>query len=156
RRIGVSTQSLTKQLADYFGAKDGGLLITSVNDNSPAAKAGLKAGDVITAVDGEKVTSSGDVSRAINKKQDGDVTLTILRDRNTRTITLTPEKNPERTLIRPGSMGTRRVVIPSIQVPVVPEINIQVPSIAVPATPQIEVNVPRRAPRAQRARVVII
>src|SRR5713226_6284714 len=52
RRIGVSTQSLTKQLADYFGVKDGGLLITSVNDNSPAAKAGLKAGDVITAVDG--------------------------------------------------------------------------------------------------------
>ena len=156
RRIGVSTQALTKQLADYFGAKDGGLLITSVNDNSPAAKAGLKAGDVITAVDGEKVTSSGDVSRAINKKQDGDVTLTILRDRNTRTITLTPEKNPERSLVRPGTMGTRRVVIPSIQVPVVPEINIQVPSIAVPATPQIEVNVPRRAPRAQRARVVII
>ena len=156
RRIGVSTQPLTKQLADYFGAKDGGLLITSVNDNSPAAKAGLKAGDVITAVDGEKVTSSGDVSRAINKKQDGDVTLTILRDHNTRTITLTPEKNPERSLVRPGAMGTWRVVIPSIQVPAVPEINIQVPSIAVPATPQIEVNVPRRAPRAQRARVVII
>src|SRR5207245_961813 len=65
RRIGVSTQPLTKQLADYFGVKDGGLLITSVDDNSPAAKAGLKAGDVITAVDGEKVASPGDVSRAI-------------------------------------------------------------------------------------------
>src|SRR6266850_2524088 len=59
RRIGVSTQPLTRQLADYFGVQDGGLLITSVNDNSPAAKAGLKAGDVITAVDGEKVTSPG-------------------------------------------------------------------------------------------------
>ncbi len=111
RRIGVSTQSLTKQLADYFGVKDGGLLITSVNDNSPAAKAGLKAGDVIRAVDGEKVTSPGDVSRAISKKEDGPVSLTIIRDRNTRTVTVTPEKNPERTLVRPGTIGTRRIVI---------------------------------------------
>src|SRR6266852_8103677 len=71
RRIGVSTQTLSKQLADYFGAKDGGVLITTVTENSPAAKAGLKAGDVITAVDGEKVDSSGDITRAVNKKQEG-------------------------------------------------------------------------------------
>jgi serine protease Do len=157
RRIGISTQSLTKQLADYFGAKDGGLLITSVNDNSPAAKAGLKAGDVITAVDGEKVTSAGDVSRAINKKQDGEVSLTILRDRNTRTVTLTPEKNPEPAVLRPGTIGARTIVIPSIQVPAIPEMNIQIPRIVVPATPKIDVNVPRGAPRARTgARVIII
>jgi len=148
RRIGVSTQSLTKQLADYFGAKDGGVLITSVSDNSPAAKAGLKAGDVITAIDGEKVTSAGDVLRSINKKDDGQVTLTIIRDHNTRTVTLTPEKNPEHPLMRPGTIGTRRIVIPSIQIPVVPEMDIQIPRIVVPATPQIDVTVPRRAPRA--------
>lgn len=157
RRIGISTQSLTKQLADYFGAKDGGLLITSVNDNSPAAKAGLKAGDVVTAVDGEKVTSAGDVSRAINKKQDGEVSLTILRDRNTRTVTLTPEKNPQPTIVRPGTIGARTIVIPSIQVPAIPEMNIQIPRIVVPATPKIDVNVPREAPRARAgARVIII
>jgi serine protease Do len=147
RRIGVSTQPLTKQLADYFGVKDGGLLITSVNDNSPAGKAGLKAGDVITAVDGEKVTSPGDVSRAISKKEDGPVSLTIIRDRNTRTVTVTPEKNAERTLMRPGTIGTRRIVIPSVQVPAVPEMNIRIPRIVVPATPQIDVTVPSRAPR---------
>jgi serine protease Do len=157
RRIGISTQPLTKQLADYFGAKDGGLLITSVNDNGPAAKAGLKAGDVITAVDGEKVTSPGDVSRAINKKQDGEVSLTILRDRNTRTVTLTPENNPQPTIVRPGTIGARTIVIPSIQVPAIPEMNIQIPRIVVPATPKIEVNVPRGAPRARTgARVIII
>ena len=157
RRIGVSTQPLTKQLADYFGVKDGGLLITSVNDNSPAAKAGLKAGDVITAVDGEKVASPGDVSRAISKKEDGPVSLTIIRDHNTRTITVTPEKNPERTLIRPGTSGSRRIVIPSIQVPAVPEMNIQIPRIVVPATPQIDVTVPRRAPRViTRSHQIII
>lgn len=157
RRIGVSTQPLTKQLADYFGVKDGGLLITSVNDNSPGAKAGLKAGDVITAVDGEKVTSPGDVSRAISKKEDGAVSLTIIRDRNTRTITVTPEKNPERTLMGPGTTGARRIVIPSIQVPVVPEMNIQIPRIAIPATPQINVTVPSRAPRVvTRSHQIII
>jgi serine protease Do len=157
RRIGISTQPLTKQLADYFGAKDGGLLITSVNDNSPAAKAGLKAGDVITAVDGEKVSSPGDVSRAINKKQDGDVSLAILRDRNTRTVTLTPEKNPEPAVVRPGTIGARTIVIPSIQVPAIPEMNIQIPRIVVPATPKVDVNVPRGAPRARAgARVIII
>ena len=157
RRIGVSTQTLTKQLADYFGAKDGGVLITSVTDNSPAAKAGLKAGDVITAVDGEKVTSSGDVSRTINKKQDGEVSITILRDRNSRTINLIPEKREQPNIIRPGTIGTRRVVIPSIQVPAIPEINVEIPRIVIPATPKIEVNVPRRAPRARTgARVIII
>src|SRR5205814_9436046 len=103
-----------------FGVKDGGLLITSVNDNSPAAKAGLKAGDVITAGDGEKSTSPGDVSRAISKKEDGSVSLTIIRDRNMRTVTVTQEKNTERTLMRSGTSGTRRIVIPSIQLPAVP------------------------------------
>ena len=157
RRIGVSTQTLTKQLADYFGAKDGGVLITSVTENSPAAKAGLKAGDVITAVDGEKVDSSGDISRAINKKQDGEVSLTILRDHNSRTVNLTPEKSKEPTIMRPGTMGTRRVVIPSVQVPAIPEMNIEIPRIVIPATPKIDVTVPQRAPRARTgARVIII
>jgi len=109
RRIGVSTQTLTRQLADYFGAKDGGLLITSVSENSPAAKAGLRAGDVITAVDGEKVNSSGDIVRAINKKEDGEISLTILREHNSMTINLTPEKSKEPTIIRPGTIGNRRI-----------------------------------------------
>jgi C-terminal processing protease CtpA/Prc len=157
RRIGVSTETLSKQLADYFGAKDGGVLITSVSENSPAAKAGLKAGDVITAIDGEKVDSSGDVSRVINKKQEGEVSLTILRDHSTRTVNLTPEKREQPTIFRPGTIGTRRVTIPAIQVPVIPEMNIRVPQIVIPATPKIEVNVPRRAPRVRTgARVIII
>jgi len=157
RRIGVSTQTLTKQLADYFGAKDGGLLITSVSENSPAAKAGLKAGDVITAVDGEKVDSSGDITRAINKKQEGEIALTILRDHNTRTVNLTPEKSKDPMILSPGTVGTRRVVIPSIQIPVIPEMNIELPRIVIPATPKIDVTVPSRAPRARTgARVIII
>jgi len=153
RRIGVSTQTLTKQLADYFGVKDGGALVTSVSENGPAAKAGLKAGDVIVAVDGEKVDSSGDISRAINKKETGDITLTVVSNHSTRTVTLTPEKNPEKQLIRPGTVGTRRIVIPRIEIP---EVDVEVPRIVVPM-PRIEVTVPPKAPRAPgRARVIII
>ncbi|HEY0547656.1 MAG TPA: PDZ domain-containing protein [Pyrinomonadaceae bacterium] len=93
RRIGVSTNTLTKQLADYFGVGGGkGVLVTSVKEDSPAARAGLKAGDVITEVDGEKVEETGDISRAINRKSDGDVTLTIIRERSQHTIRVTPEK----------------------------------------------------------------
>ena len=154
RRIGVSTQTLTKQLADYFGAKDGGVLITSVTENSPAAKAGLKAGDVITAIDGEKVDSSGDIMRGMNKKQDGEVSLTVLRDRNSRTVNLTPEKSKEPMILRPGTIGGQRIMIPSIAIP---EINVDLPRIVIPATPKINVTVPRRAPRARSgSRVIII
>jgi C-terminal processing protease CtpA/Prc len=157
RRIGVSTQTLTKQLADYFGAKDGGLLITSVSENSPAAKAGLRAGDVITAVDGAKVNSSGDIVRIINKKEDGEISLTILREHNSMTINLTPEKSKEPTIIRPGTIGNRRIVIPSVQVPAIPEMNIEIPRIVIPATPRIEVTVPGKAPRTRTgSRMIII
>ena len=123
RRMGVSTQPLSKQLAEYFGVTEG-ILVTSVTENSPAAKAGLKAGDVITAVDGEKVDSPGDVSRIINKKQEGSVSLTVVRDRNTRTITVTPEKQK----INTGDL--RRILTPRIEIPVVPNINVQVPRLS--------------------------
>jgi len=145
RRIGIATQTLTKQLADYFGVTEG-ILVTSVNDNSPAAKAGLKAGDVITSVDGEKVDSPGDISRAINKKQDGPVTLTVVRDRNTRSVVVTPEKPPA------GSgADIRTIVTPQIRIPVIPAITIQTPQITVPVIPPVEVTIPVRA----RTRVII-
>ena len=161
RRIGVGTTQLTKQLADYFGVSDGkGVLVTSVSENSPAAKAGLKAGDVITAVDGEKVEGSGDLSRAINKQKDGDITLTIVRDKNQRTIKLTPEK-AESQLFRPGRTANQRVirdqirrtiregaregriVIPRIELPSIPAINVSVPQIDLPVIPEINVVIPR-------------
>src|SRR6185437_7546823 len=95
RRIGIGTTQLTKQLAEYFGIGDStGVLVTSVMDDSPAAKAGLKAGDVITAIDGEKVEDAGDLAQGINKKKDGDVTLTVIRNKNQRTLTVTPKEDP--------------------------------------------------------------
>ncbi|MEZ5428682.1 MAG: PDZ domain-containing protein [Pyrinomonadaceae bacterium] len=93
RQIGVTVTSLSKQLGDYFGVSEGkGVLINNVREDSPAAKAGLRAGDVIVEIDGKAIEGSFDLSRAINEKKEGDITLTIVRDKNRRTVTVTPEK----------------------------------------------------------------
>jgi serine protease Do len=91
RRIGVTTNALGKQLADYFGVTHG-LLVSSVEEGSPAEKAGLKAGDIVTEADGQKVEDTDDLTRALSAKQEGEVTLTVVRDRKPRTVRVTPER----------------------------------------------------------------
>ncbi len=89
-RLGVRTQPLDGQLAEYFGAGSGGVLVTSVTAGSPAATAGLKAGDVITKVNGSAVQDTGDVLDAVSDVPDaGTVTLDIVRDRKPSTVTAT-------------------------------------------------------------------
>jgi serine protease Do len=150
RRIGVSTMQLTKQLADYFGVAEGqGVLVTSVAEDSPAAKAGIKAGDVITAIDGEKVDGAGDVARGINKKKEGDVTLTIIRKGNQRTITVTPTAVKPMTAPVAIPQSARRIVIPRIELGSIPEMNISVPRIELPTIPQIDVQLPTKLPRVR-------
>lgn len=152
RRIGISTTQLTKQLAEYFGIGDSqGVLVTSVMDDSPAAKAGLKAGDVITAIDGDKVEDAGDLAQGINKKKDGDVTLTVIRNKNQRTITVTPKEEPGSPAGTP--QGVRTIVIPRVELGSIPEMNIRVPRIDLPNTPEINVTVPRTI-KGPRVRVI--
>lgn len=80
-RLGVSTQGLTPELAEYFGVKEG-VLVSSVSKESAAAKAGVKAGDVITSVDGRTVEDSGDLRRELWKNEEAtEVTLGVVRDR---------------------------------------------------------------------------
>ena len=143
RRIGVSTMALTKQLADYFGITGGrGVLVTSVTEGSPAAQAGVRAGDVITAVDGETVDSSGELARIINRKKEGEVALTIIRNKAQQTIRVTPKEGG-------GFSGTisqpeigRRIVIPRIEIPT-PEIDIAMPRIVIPSIPSVNITLPR-------------
>ena len=156
RRIGVSTTPLTKQLAEFFGVANGkGVLVTSVGNDSPAAKSGIRAGDVITAVDGEKVEDAGDLTRALGKKNEGDVTLTIVRDKHQRSITVTPNAaSPAIAPSGPGPQVGRRVILPRINLPTIPPINIMIPRIDLPTMPEINVNIeglPRR-----RGRVVSV
>jgi serine protease Do len=161
RRLGITTTELTKQLAEYFGITDGrGVLVTSVTEDGPAAKAGLKAGDVITAVDGEKVDDTGDISNIVNRRKEGDVTLTVVRNKSQQTLRVTPKEGEStfRTITRP-TIG-RTIVIPRIEFPVMPEITIpaiDIPSVNIPSIviPAINVTSPRVVtPRVVTPRVV--
>ena len=144
RRIGITSTALTKQLADYFGVSSGhGLLITSVTENSPASKAGLRAGDVITEVNGEKIEGTQDLIRAINRKDDGEVTLTIIREHSQRTIKLTPERRiPVQTSQAYPFPNIGQMSLPEIKVEI-PAMHIlqEMPKIDIPVMPRIEIPV---------------
>ena len=90
RQIGVGITPLSKQLAEHFGV-DGGVMVSEVRENSPAAKAGLKAGDIIVEANGNAVNDDGELIRLINDKKEGDITLTIVRDGKRQTKSVTPE-----------------------------------------------------------------
>ena len=87
-KLGVTIQDLNQSLAESFGLKQSdGALISNVAKDSPAAAAGLKAGDVITAVDGEPVVRSGALSSLIGLSAPGEkVKLTVWRDHASREI----------------------------------------------------------------------
>jgi serine protease Do len=87
-RIGVLVQEVGQQLADSFGLdRPRGAIVAQVEAGGPAAKAGLKAGDVILAVDGKPIEHSGQLSAAISQIKPGThVRLEIWRDRGSRTI----------------------------------------------------------------------
>ncbi len=140
RRIGVATTQLTKQLADYFGVTTGrGLLVTEVGEGSPAARAGLQAGDVITEVDGQAVATVSELMRALNSRETGDVSLTIIRDRHQRTIRATPERRE----MMPFN-GTGDFYLPEGR------INIPRMNLAIPRTLLPQIRSFKLAPRAQR------
>lgn len=92
-RLGVVVTPLSDQLAAYFGVKDG-VLVSEVQANTPAATAGLKAGDVITSVNGHAVMDPQDVVRELRDVQSGgSVDLNVTRDRKGLTLKATlPEK----------------------------------------------------------------
>jgi serine protease Do len=89
-RLGVSVQSLTPELAGYFGVKDG-VLVSAVQADTPAAKAGLKAGDVITSVDDKAIGAPGELVDALRAKE-GEVTLGVTRDKKAMSLKATIEK----------------------------------------------------------------
>jgi serine protease Do len=89
--LGVEAESLSPQLADFFGVKEG-VLIRSVGKGTPAEKAGLKAGDVIQKVDDAKVTSPMEITQAI-RSLDGkrNVQLSVVRERKEIAVPVTLE-----------------------------------------------------------------
>ena len=85
-RLGVETHDLDRDLGTYFHAT-GGVLVLKVVDDTPAAKAGLKAGDVILGVGGKDVDDTDALRRALRDRDAGDVELRVMRNGSERSIT---------------------------------------------------------------------
>ncbi len=95
--MGVELEDLGEQLGKHFGVDDGeGALISSVNDDSPAAKAGFKAGDVIVDVNGESIDDAGAVHAAMRDTEpEQEIEVKIVRKGKKKTIKVTLGEMPE-------------------------------------------------------------
>src|SRR5258708_6080359 len=92
-RLGIDAEDLTGQLGTFFGAPEGeGILVRDVNSGSPAEKAGVKAGDVITSLNGERIRTVGELREKLSaKREDKDRTVKLGILRNKSEISLTVE-----------------------------------------------------------------
>jgi serine protease Do len=90
-RLGLSFQELSGQLARYFKAEDGTLLVTEVEDDGPAARGGIRAGDVIVKLDGKAVTDADILRRSLGDAPEGsEVTLTVQREGHSLDVKVAP------------------------------------------------------------------
>jgi serine protease Do len=87
-RLGVTVQDVNAQLAQAFGMdRPRGALVSAVEPDGPAAKAGMKPGDVIVAIDAQEVEQYGEVSGRIARMRPGTRTeVAVLRDGKPRTL----------------------------------------------------------------------
>lgn len=103
-RLGVQIEDVEDQLADYFGVKRGAL-VTSVSKESPAARAGFRAGDVITRIGGETVENTRDVRREVRRlDEDKEFTVEVMRDK--KPVTLKVKLDPPETSSRGSGTAT--------------------------------------------------
>ena len=95
--LGVSIQEVTKELADAYGLeRPAGALIASVEADSPAAKAGLKAGDVVTQFNSLPITMAAELPQAIGRAKVGDTyPLSVVRERKPMLLQVKVQPIPE-------------------------------------------------------------
>lgn len=92
-RLGVTVESLTEQLGEFFGVKNGdGVLVRSVKKGSPAESAGLRAGDVILKIDGERISDTADLRSALRERRGKEFPIAIVRDRREHSLTVSLPK----------------------------------------------------------------
>lgn len=108
---GAQLEVMGSQLAEFFGVEgDAGLLVRSVEANSPAAIAGLRAGDVIVRVNQIAVTSGNEWSKTVHQNKGKPVELVVLRDRREQTMTITPDNKKRSSVVWPLGDGARDLV----------------------------------------------
>ncbi len=95
--LGVLPQEVDQSLADYYGMdKPRGVLVAQVNDDTPAAKAGVKEGDIILSVDGKKVNTPNALRNLVSLSDVGHpARVTLLREGKERDLTVTLGRLPD-------------------------------------------------------------
>ena len=89
--LGVTLIELTPELRAHFGApKETGVLVSAVDSDSPAGKAGIRVGDILLAVDGSDVVAPSGLRRALRDKKEGDTArVDLLRGKSRQTVVAT-------------------------------------------------------------------
>jgi membrane-associated protease RseP (regulator of RpoE activity) len=123
--IGVRPLEMTPELRAHFGApKESGVLVGKVEKDSPAAKAGVQVGDILTSADGEQIESRRDLVRAVRRKKEGDtVQIGLVRDRSAKTLSVTvAEREDGRVHVGDFGPGVRKFKHRIHAVPPVPPV----------------------------------
>lgn len=107
---GALVENMEPQLAQFFGAGETGVLVHSVDADSPAAKAGLRAGDVVVRANSVKLTNSSDWMKIVRENRGKSVEVVVLRDKKEQTLTLVPD-GKKRSSLESRETDTAMVVI---------------------------------------------
>jgi serine protease Do len=105
--LGVNIQPITPEIADGLGLKEPrGALVSDVQPDTPAAKAGIRPGDAVTAVGNEPIKDARELSRRISALQPGaNVKLSLIRDGKQQTVEVSLAKLPEQRAEQPADRG---------------------------------------------------
>lgn len=97
RRLGLMVLPLSPQLRTFFAAPAGGVLVSDVEADSPAAQAGVKAGDVVVTINGLAVRDADDLVDGVREAgPDSTLSLGVVRDRKPVTLSVTPARSSGR------------------------------------------------------------
>lgn len=107
RGLGVEMEEIDGQLAEHFGVKEG-VLVRSVDADSPASKAGLLAGDVLVSIAGKPVQNVKDVRNGLRATHAGKISLEVMRNKSKRMLQLeASQQDPQERGFRGRPVGAK-------------------------------------------------